>query len=998
MHPFRNRAANLRIGLPSPASEASSVPSPVHSPIDLNTPVSPNLDQASSTFASAVFGRWSNKSNPSIVQSVPVTPAKPSPYQSSRAYEERFITYDHPLVIKPAVSPRKPRHVPIIITEYASPYDPPQQIQTPVLGHPASLSEVAPTVAGANLADATELDTKPSQNRAKETSLKEVNSLPIMNNSQLSFTASESGTESAASSMHQSQSHTNLAAAAAAVVPSPNTQHASSAANVSGLVCNLHRTTGQEPHPLVGATTTILGDKLYVFGGRVHSKTKAHLSHSLYELDLVKRHWQKLSPAGDIPPPRYFHSACALGDTKLVFYGGMSPATHQKSPTPNGDSDTQPEVVVMNDIHIYDVPTNKWTKVRPSGTEEPQGRYAHCATILPSSATFTSADSHTSAIQHNPPSQNPHSGKIGVQIDGSGGAEMVVVGGQDSNNSYIQQISVFNLRNLRWTSNTPYDRNCGAYKSMVTALPGINAQNIGRGLPLHDTATQQAETSMLIYSNYNFLDVKLELQIRTPTGELEERPVNGTVSPPGLRFPNGGIINGHFVVSGTYLTSSKHEYALWALDLRTLTWAVIDTAGTVFGQGSWNRGVLWNRRNSYVILGHRKRNLVDDYNHRRINFSHLCLVELEAYGLYDNPRRQYPTSAYVSTSAPMVSASLEQNIASRNAGGRPISAIAEQLGHTALYVNEMSDMDIIAYNGEHIACNSRVLSQRWGPFFNQLMTESSLAQDTGPGSETTTLRLGVASRASRASALTITPSTNGVTPTASIDERSQSRSTQRTLVEGPNTNTLSASSRARVLYLPHMASTIRLLLRFLYTSSLPQINDPLCSVHVLCSLLQLARPYQIDGLQEAIIERLHEVLDGRNAAAVFNAAAMAAGGGRAPGLGGYGTFAALDRRESVATTVVPANSNSNSYGVKRGHTRSGSAESTSTATSATTDTTFSHTDTDSPVTDTEGTGSKSATRHVWTGDVSSVIGLQKRGLRGLMEGRRLRERANTADG
>ena len=33
-------------------------------------------------------------------------------------------------------------------------------------------------------------------------------------------------------------------------------------------------------------------------------------------------------------------------------------------------------------------------------------------------------------------------------------------------------------------------------------------------------------------------------------------------------------------------------------------------------------------------------------------------------------------------------------------------------------------------------------------------------------------------------------------------------------------------------------------------------------------------------------------------------------------------------------------------------------------------------------------------REIWTGDFSSVIGLQKRGLRGLMEGRRLRERSS----
>jgi hypothetical protein len=35
---------------------------------------------------------------------------------------------------------------------------------------------------------------------------------------------------------------------------------------------------------------------------------------------------------------------------------------------------------------------------------------------------------------------------------------------------------------------------------------------------------------------------------------------------------------------------------------------------------------------------------------------------------------------------------------------------------------------------------------------------------------------------------------------------------------------------------------------------------------------------------------------------------------------------------------------------------------------------------------------------VWNGELSSVIGLQKRGLRGLMEGRRMRERTGTSGG
>lgn len=164
-----------------------------------------------------------------------------------------------------------------------------------------------------------------------------------------------------------------------AAVGTPTTG-AGSSAHLSGLMCNVHRTTGREPHPLVGATTTILGDKLYVFGGRILSRSRpAPLTSDLYELDLIRRHWTKLETAGDIPPPRYFHSMCPLGDTKLVCYGGMSPTPREDSSP--ATQDQQPEVAVMSDIYIYDVPTRRWTFIPTQ--DAPQGRYAHCATILP---------------------------------------------------------------------------------------------------------------------------------------------------------------------------------------------------------------------------------------------------------------------------------------------------------------------------------------------------------------------------------------------------------------------------------------------------------------------------------------------------------------------------------------------------------------------------------------------------------------------------------------
>lgn len=834
------------------------------------------------------------------------------------------------------------------------------------------------------------------------------------------------------------------------------TPNAAPAAHLSGLMCNVHRTTGREPHPLVGATTTILGDKLYVFGGRILSRTRPALTNDLYELDLIRRHWTKLETLGDVPPPRYFHSMCALGDTKLVCYGGMSPAPVQSpaaaaAATPATQAgDAQPEVVVMSDIYIYDAPSKTWSFIQTQ--EMPQGRYAHCATILPSSATFVSANAPTSALHHNPPSANPNQGTIGVSIDGTGGAEMVVVGGQDSQNHYIEQISVFNLRSLKWTSTQPLGKSCGAYRSVVAPLSSSVAAHIGKGERSRSDGSsgisqeaKEAGSSMLVYSNYNFLDVKLELQVRSSDGTLSEKPMMGNFTPPGLRFPNGGVIGTNFVVSGTYLTSSKQEYALWSLDLRTLTWSRIDAGGNVFSQGSWNRGVLWNRRNTFVILGNRKRSLVEDYNHRRINFSNVCMVELEAFGLYDNPRKAAPMSGYVSASSPYNAPSLSvATKAGWTAGGRVLSKAAEDLGQLALSMKELADMEILCVGGERIPVNSRLLSRRWGPYFIQLLREGAATQD---GNDGITVRQDPLFRhnPSRNSTMTITPSgdvqtgstislsstlNNSTAPSVISSQTATSQINSRdSLFQAPESTTLPPTSRPRALFLPHTQLTVESLLHFLYTSSLPPANTPLCTPQILCSLLQIARPYRIDGLLEAVVERLHSILDSRNAAAVFNASAMAAGGGRATttatsplgdtwlsnldiassngsyteGAAGNGT----ERNDSVSTTdaTLPSEIKALRINTSVGNFASGrhrDDEEAASATSSVASDVESDTSGAFPAsasgTSASGIGSRAGSgevREIWKGDVSAVIGLQKRGLRGLMEGRRLRERGGS---
>ncbi len=948
------------------------------------------------------------------------------------------LTYDfaknETLVIKKPS--QRPRHIPIVIPNFANPHrlfppTPPSSAENTPRASEFAYSCKAlftdmsrPTTSGSRTStlDSNASAPSPSQTYADRFKSSPSTYLADVNSSSESSLNQEPAVQGVQPNLESSSILPRASEPSArSTEPSPVVNNAPPQANgttnLSGLVCNVHKCTGKEPPALVGATTTVLGDKLYVFGGRLLSRRKPPLTSNLYELDLVRRHWTKVVMSGDVPPPRYFHSTCALGDTKLICYGGMSPipglgqiSEAQGQATAIGE---QVPVAVMSDIHIYDAPNKFWTRVSTADT--PQGRYAHCAAVLPSSATFTSANAPLSAIHHNPPSSVPNQGTLGVALDGFGGAEMVVIGGQDSANHYIEQISVFNLRSLKWTNTSSLGKSCGAYRSVVAPLMTMPASKIGMGLdpedvldgPSRKSEKLEPDSSMLIYSNYNFLDVKLELQVRLTNGSLVEKPMTGQFSPPGLRFPNGGVLDNHFVVSGTYLTSSKQEYALWALDLKTLTWSRIDAGGGVFSQGSWNRGILWPRRNTFVILGNRKRSLVEDYNHRRINFANICMVELEAFGLYDNPRRAWPTSNYASISAPVLPSSVVSKPGAPSSRLLPSAAI--ELGLMAMNIRDLADMDLIAIGGERIPVSSYLLGRRWGPFFVQILRDStnsttSLFQnDASSSSDGGTLRpghLNLSSIASRNSSLTITPS---ITTAASVAPSSvtaasihtQSSTTSRSL-DPPTTQSIPPSSRPRQLYLPHTLLTIRALVHFLYTSSLPSPGHVLCTPQILCSLLQLARPYRVDGLLEATVERLHQILDGRNAAALFNAAAMAAGGGR--GIGALfskeGEAELADAVAQAGLTITRLQGNNPAAGPSDDNADSGADTGSEVSGSDVSSSAASESEGDHAGGNAILPGRRVAVgvEEIWAGGVSCVVGLQKRGLRGLMEGRRAREK------
>jgi hypothetical protein len=610
--------------------------------------------------------------------------------------------------------------------------------------------------------------------------------------------------------------------------------------SISDLTASTRLTTGDIPPPLVGSSTIVISTRLYLFAGRLVSSRR--MTNELYELDLETFVWTKFQDNEQkAPKARYFHSANQYKNS-IVFFGGMG-----YSRTSNDG------LCVLDDVSIFDLDTYTWKhpEITPSSFS-PRPRYAHLAAVTAN--------------------------------------KLVVVGGQDMSNSYIEEINVLDLDEMIWTSSRPFEKHCGAYRSVAvsstshTNLP-LYGNNINDNasitssfdstsssetnipVPLRKSTSQQALSTtnnnasnvirkppsvgafgrpgslrrspsggqnivrsrsikriqsssnsyyrlsyttsvteenpnpIYLYSNYNFTDVKRELQVIAPPTtsnyQIMDHSSNmtGAFLPPGLRFPTGAILGHHLIISGTYLTNTSQTFSIWALNLANLVWTRIDT-GSCFSQGSWNRGILCEETNKYFVLGHRDRSLVDDYNHRQTNFDHVTVVDLEAFGVYQ------PPPATMSTNA-------------------------QELGLALLNDSNMADFEIVTQDDRRIPVNSQLLSQRW-PHFKALVNQQ-------------------AERVSK----------------PKYDEET---------IKNPEDEETILMYNNRALEFPEPYPVTLAFLQYLYTDHLltSQQHQP----QILAQLLLLADMYDLDRLRQLTSHSLHQSLSMSTAALIYETAAL----------------------------------------------------------------------------------------------------------------------------
>jgi hypothetical protein len=116
-----------------------------------------------------------------------------------------------------------------------------------------------------------------------------------------------------------------------------------------------------------------------------------------------------------------------LGNNQLMIFGGMS-----NQP----DSENPDDLCVLNDVRFFDIATRRWlpdalSSVLPDDSLTPRARYAHLSSVT--------AD------------------------------RLFIVGGQDFNNTWLDDICVYDLVGKAWVQRRDYPRHCGTYRSVAVS-------------------------------------------------------------------------------------------------------------------------------------------------------------------------------------------------------------------------------------------------------------------------------------------------------------------------------------------------------------------------------------------------------------------------------------------------------------------------------------------------------------------------------------------------
>ena len=133
-------------------------------------------------------------------------------------------------------------------------------------------------------------------------------------------------------------------------IPIDNEVHVYDITSAKWSIAESTSASDQKPCPRIAHSSSVIGDKIYVYAGRVGVSMGEASLNDLYVFDTKTNTWTKLDDGEDDkqsvrPEKRSYHAMCAHKD-KLYVFGGCS-ANHGR----------------LNDLFEYDTKANKWTRL-----------------------------------------------------------------------------------------------------------------------------------------------------------------------------------------------------------------------------------------------------------------------------------------------------------------------------------------------------------------------------------------------------------------------------------------------------------------------------------------------------------------------------------------------------------------------------------------------------------------------------------------------------------
>ncbi|KAK9267461.1 hypothetical protein L1049_009887 [Liquidambar formosana] len=108
------------------------------------------------------------------------------------------------------------------------------------------------------------------------------------------------------------------------------------------------------PSPRLGHTTSLVGDCMFVIGGRADP---VKILNDVWVLNTARSEWRSLDCRGSVFPPRHRHSAAIVG-SKIYVFGGL-----------NND-------IISSSLHVLDTDNLQWDEICGHG-EWPCARHSH---------------------------------------------------------------------------------------------------------------------------------------------------------------------------------------------------------------------------------------------------------------------------------------------------------------------------------------------------------------------------------------------------------------------------------------------------------------------------------------------------------------------------------------------------------------------------------------------------------------------------------------------